>query len=56
MDNRDKKLAKQLVEYSTNVKAGETVYIEVKGFEALNLCREIISKSNRSWSYSFLVF
>lgn len=54
--NRDKQLAKQLVEYSTKAKAGDTVYIEVKGFEALNLGKELIAKVTEVGATPFWYF
>jgi aminopeptidase len=54
--NRDKKLATQLVEYSTKAKAGDTVYIEVKGFEALNLGKELIAKVTEIGATPFWYF
>lgn len=41
-DKRNEVLARQLLEYSTEIKPGETVYIEIKGKESLELGKELI--------------
>jgi len=46
-DKRNELLAKQLLEYSTKVQPGETVYIEIKGKEALELGKQLIKKATQ---------
>ncbi len=41
-DKRNTVLARQLLEYSTKIQKGETLYVEIKGVEALDLGKEII--------------
>lgn len=52
-DVRDKKLAKQLLEYSTSTKTGDVVYIEIKGIEALELGKELIAKASQMGATPF---
>lgn len=56
-DKRNALLAKTLIDYSTELKAGETVYVEIKGREALELGKEIIKRAteigaNPFWFYN----
>ena len=37
MDPRNRKLAKQLIEYSVKLQPGEKIYIEIKGLHATEL-------------------
>ncbi|HOP07076.1 MAG TPA: aminopeptidase [candidate division Zixibacteria bacterium] len=46
-DKRNEILAKQLLEYSVELKKGETIYIEIKGKEALELGKELIGHATR---------
>lgn len=41
-DKRNEILARQLIEYSVKLKSGETLYLETKGKETLELAKEII--------------
>ncbi|KAA3632097.1 MAG: aminopeptidase [Calditrichaeota bacterium] len=41
-DKRNEMLAKQLLNYSTEIKKGETLYLEIKGKETLELGKQII--------------
>lgn len=41
-DKRNEVLARQLLDYSTQVKKGETLYLEIKGKETLELGKQII--------------
>jgi len=41
-DKRNEILARQLLDYSTEVKKGETLYVEIKGKETLELGKQII--------------
>lgn len=41
-DPRNEKLATQLLEYSVGLKKGETLYLEIKGLETLQLGKELI--------------
>ena len=43
-DPRHYALAQQLVDYSTDVQKGETVYIEIKGTEALEAGKQVIKR------------
>lgn len=46
-DKRNEILAKSLVNYSVGLKAGETIMIEIKGKETLELAKEIIGEVTR---------
>ncbi len=46
-DKRNEILAKSLVNYSVALKAGETIMIEIKGKETLELAKEIIAEVTR---------
>ncbi len=46
-DKRNEVLAKNLVNYSCRLKAGETIMIEIKGKETLELAKEIIKEATR---------
>ena len=41
-DNRNEILARQLLEYSTNIQKGEVLYLEIKGKDTLELGKQII--------------
>lgn len=56
-DKRNTLLAKQLIEYSTELKSGETLYLEIKGKDTLELGKEIIRLATEKgvttfWFYS----
>lgn len=56
-DPRNQKLANLLLEWSLNVQPGETLYLEVKGKEALDLGKEILKSATTRgatpfWFYS----
>ncbi len=56
-DKRNTTLARNLIDYSTELKAGETVYIEIKGRDALELGKELIKRAtevgaNPFWFYN----
>ncbi len=56
-DKRNEILARSLVNYSVALKAGETIMIEIKGKETLELAKEIIAEVTRVggipfWYYS----
>ena len=42
MDPRNTVLAEQLIDYSVKLQAGEKIYIEIKGLEALELGKELV--------------
>jgi len=46
-DKRNEILAKNLVNYSVSLKSGETIMIEIKGKETLELAKEIIKEATR---------
>ncbi len=46
LDPRNRKLAHQLVHYSTAVKPGQVVYVEMKGIESMELGREIVREAS----------
>ncbi|UCD63255.1 MAG: aminopeptidase [Candidatus Zixiibacteriota bacterium] len=56
-DKRNEILARQLLEYSTKVKSGETLYLEIKGKDTLELGKDVIRLATRMgvvvfWYYS----
>jgi len=56
-DKRNEVLAKSLVNYSVSLQPGETIMIEIKGKETLELAKEIIKEVTRVggvpfWYYS----
>lgn len=56
-DKRNEVLAHQLLDYSLNLQAGETLYLEVKGKETLELAKDIIrlgarKKAQVFWYYN----
>ncbi len=56
-DKRNEVLARQLLDYSTEIKAGEILYLEVKGKDTLDLAKDIIrlaaqKKATVFWYYS----
>jgi len=52
-DKRNAILAKTLIDYSTALKPGETVYIEVKGRESLELGKELIKRATEAGANPF---
>jgi len=46
-DKRNEVLAKNLVNYSCRLKSGETIMVEIKGKETLELAKEIIKEATR---------
>jgi aminopeptidase len=52
-DKRNEVLAKNLVNYSCRLKAGETIMIEIKGKETLELAKEIIKEATRVGSIPY---
>ncbi|UCC43064.1 MAG: aminopeptidase [Candidatus Zixiibacteriota bacterium] len=56
-DKRNEILARQLLEYSTKVKSGETLYLEIKGKDTLELGKQVIRLATQMgvvlfWYYS----
>ncbi len=56
-DKRNEILAKNLIHYSVALKPGETIMIEIKGKETLDLAKEIIKEATQAgaipfWYYS----
>lgn len=47
IEARDVKLAKQLLSYSVEAKSGETLYLEIKGLEALSLGKALIAEASK---------
>ncbi|MCB0337275.1 MAG: aminopeptidase, partial [Bdellovibrionales bacterium] len=47
IDPRDQQLATQLLEYSVQAKTGDTLYLEVKGIEALSLGKALIAEATK---------
>ena len=52
-DKRNTTLARQLIEYSIELKRGETLYLEVKGKETLELGKEIIRLATEKGATTF---
>ena len=46
-DPRNSLLAKQLLQYSTEVKSGDTLYLELKGIETMALGKEILAQATK---------
>ena len=56
-DKRNEILAKQLLEYSVEIKPGETLYLEIKGKDTLELGKDVIRIATQMgavvfWYYS----
>ena len=56
-DKRNDILAKQLIDYSTELKSGETLYLEIKGKETLELGKSVLAYATKKgvtvfWYYS----
>jgi aminopeptidase len=56
MDPRNTTLAKQLLTYSIGLKRGETVFIEIKGIEALALGKELIRLASEIGATPFWLY
>ncbi len=52
-DKRNEVLAHQLLDYSTELKKGETLYLEIKGKETLELGKEIIRYATQKGATTF---
>ncbi len=52
-DKRNEVLAHQLIDYSTELKKGETLYLEIKGKETLELGKEIIRYATQKGATTF---
>jgi len=52
-DKRNEVLAHQLIDYSTELKKGETLYLEIKGKETLELGKEIIKYATQKGATTF---
>lgn len=52
-DKRNEILAHQLLDYSTGIKKGETLYLEIKGKETLELGKEIIKYATQIGATTF---
>ena len=52
-DKRNTTLARQLIEYSIELKKGETLYLEIKGKETLELGKEIIRLATEKGATTF---
>ena len=52
-DPRNETLAKLLVDYSTGLKKGETLYLEVKGKDALDLAKPILRRATEKGATTF---
>lgn len=52
-DKRNEVLARQLIEYSTNLQAGEILYLEIKGKDTLLLGKEIIKLATEKGAIPF---
>ncbi|UCE24307.1 MAG: aminopeptidase [Candidatus Zixiibacteriota bacterium] len=56
-DKRNEILARQLLEYSIEIKSGETLYLEIKGKDTLELGKQVLKKATQMgavvfWYYS----
>ncbi len=52
-DKRNELLARQLLDYSTELKAGETIYVEIKGKETLELGKQIVRQATEKGATPF---
>jgi len=52
-DKRNEALAHQLIDYSTELKKGETLYLEIKGKETLELGKEVIKLATEKGATTF---
>ena len=52
-DKRNEILAHQLLDYSTEIQAGETLYLEIKGKETLELGKQIIRLATEKGAITF---
>lgn len=52
-DKRNEILARQLLDYSTEIKSGETLYLEIKGKETLELGKQIIRLATEKGATTF---
>ncbi|MFC2150382.1 aminopeptidase [Calditrichota bacterium] len=55
-DKRNEVLAKQLIDYSIELQAGETLYLEVKGKETLELAKEVIKHATLKGATPFMYY
>jgi len=55
-DPRNHRLAEQLVHYSLKIQPGEVLYLEVKGVDALDLAREVISVTTGAGGVPLLIY
>jgi len=55
-DPRNTLLAKQLLDYSIQLEKGQTCYIEVKGYDALDLGKQLIALASQKGATPFWYF
>jgi len=56
IEPRDQKLAKMLINYSVKAKAGELVFIQVSGYDALSLGAACVEEATRAGAAPYLHF